>query len=191
MGMSFFIFISLKQLLYNIRTSLFCKGRADFFSKFKCAFDFTADSSIAKMPTIHIPNSISPIIDGVLLLTDSVKSLICFAAPDAFIFTVVSVMVFIFGAVVCFNFSSHRRICENQNRRKGRNGTASRPSSGNHKLNCIRLVRQLFNTRFAMRNITMTMQIRILQREKRIPKSAILIPPVCSFGEKRAQGVYF
>ena len=140
MGISFFIFISRKQLLYNMRTSLFCRGRADFFIAFKRDLDFATNNNIAKMPVSHIPNRMSPIIDGVLLLTDSAKSLICFPAPDAFLFIIVSAVA-IFGDAAFFNLSNHKRICENETGRKGRNGTVKSPSSGNHRLNCIRPVR--------------------------------------------------
>ena len=141
MGMSFFIFSSLKQLLYNLRTSLLCKGRADFFKVFRRVFDFITNSSIAKMPTSHIPNKISPMTDGVLLLTDRAKSFICLVVPEIPVFAAVSVTVCMSSNAVFFNFSNHNKICENRNGRTGRNGTASSPSSRNHKLNCIRLVR--------------------------------------------------
>ena len=139
--MSFFIFSSLKQLLYNMRTSLLCKGRADFFKEFRRVFDFITNSSIAKIPVIHIPSRISPITDGVLLLTDSAKSFICLAVPDASIFTAVSVTVSMPADVAFFHLSSNEKICENGTGRTGINGTANSPSSRNHKLNCIRLVR--------------------------------------------------
>ena len=183
-GMSRFIFSSLRQLPYNIRTSLLCKGSAVFFKLFRRAFDFITNNSIAKMPISHIPNSISQTMDGVLLLTDSAKSLICLVVPDAFTITAVSATVSIFGDAAFFNLSSHKKICENWTGRIGRNGTANSPSSRNHKLNCIRLVRCFLNACFAMRSMPMTAQIKILQRKKRIPKSAMLIPPFCSFEEK-------
>lgn len=113
---------------------------------------------------IHIPNSIRPIMDGVLLLTDSVKSLICFAAPDVFTFAAVFVRDSIFDTAAFCNLSSHKRTCENWNGGTGRNGTPKSPSSRNHKLNCIRLVRWFFNARFVMRSMPVTAQIKILHR---------------------------
>ena len=133
---------------------------------------------------IHIPNSISPIMDGVLLLTDRAKSLICFAAPGVFAFAAVSVRDSIFDAAAFFNLSSHKRTCDNRIGRTGRNGTAKSPSSRNHKLNCILLVRWFLNARFVMRSMPVTAQIKILHRKKRIPKSAMLIPPFSPFEEK-------
>lgn len=141
MGMSFFIFSSLRQLLYNMRTFSLCKGSADFFKAFRRVFDFMINNSIAKMPVIHIPNRISPITGGVLLLTDSAKSFSCLAVPDAPAFTAVSARVSLPADAAFFHLSSNEKICENGTGRTGINGTARSPSSRNHKLNCIRLVR--------------------------------------------------
>ena len=73
MGMFLFILISLKQLLYNVRIALFCKGSVDFFKVTKRMFDFITNKSIAKIPISHIMHSITPTMDGVLLLTESAK----------------------------------------------------------------------------------------------------------------------
>ena len=141
MGMFLLICISLKQSLYNMRTVLLCKGRADFFKVFKRDFDFITNKSMAMMPIIHIPNKISPTIEGVSLLTDSAKSFICFAASDIFQLSVVFVILSMFDDAVFLNVPSHEKICQNPTGRKGINGTARSPSSRNHRLNCIRLVK--------------------------------------------------
>ena len=113
MGMSLFMFISSKQVLYNVRTFLLCKGSADFFKVFKREFDFAANNIITTIPLNHIPNRISPIIDGVLLLTDNVKSFICFVVLDTLIFPAVSATVFIVDDAGIFSLPSHKKICEN------------------------------------------------------------------------------
>ena len=141
MGMSRLIFNSSRHLPYNIRISLFCKGSADFFKLFSRAFDFITNRIIAKMPISHIPNSMSPITDGVLPLTDSAKSFISLVVPDELTFIAVSVTVPVLDDAAFLHLSSNEKICENPNGRIGINGTASSPSSRNHKLNCIRLVR--------------------------------------------------
>ena len=174
MGMSRLIFNSSRHLPYNTRTSLFCKGSADFFKLFRRAFDFFTNRSIAKMPISHIPNSMSPITDGALPLTDSAKSFICFTVPDKFAVTVVSVVVPRCDDTVFFHVPNQARICENPIGRRGINGTARSPISKNHKLNCSRSVRKFLNTRFAIRNIPIMAQMYILQRKKRIPKNSML-----------------
>ena len=141
MGMFLFIFISRKQLWYKIRTSLLCRGSADFFTAFKRDRDFITNIIIAMMPTSHIPHNMSPIMDGVSLLTDSTKSFICFVVPDIFGFMVFFVTASIFDAATFFHAPSQSKTCGNPNGRKGTNGTARIKRSRSHKWNCIRLVR--------------------------------------------------
>ncbi len=172
--MFLFIFISLKQLLYIIRTFLFCKGSADFFKVFRRDTDLAMNKSITIIPISHMPHRKSPTMDGVSLLTDSAKSFICFTVPDKFAVTVVSVVVPRCDDTVFFHVPNQARICENPIGRRGINGTARSPISKNHKLNCSRSVRKFLNTRFAIRNIPIMAQMYILQRKKRIPKNSML-----------------
>ena len=185
MGMFFFIFSSFRQLRYSMRIFWFCKGRADFFKVFKRKLDLAADTAITKIPPSHMANNISPMTDGVLLLTDSAKSFICFAVPGTFIFNAVSAAAPMPGAPAFFKLSSHKKICENLIGRTGRNGTISIPSNRSHKWSCIRLVRYLFKAYFARKSMLIMTQIKILQRKKRIPKSAMLVSPILCFFEKK------
>ncbi len=124
-----------------MRASLLCKGRADFFKAFKRDFDFITNKIIARMPISHTAHSISPMMEGVSLLTESAKSFICFAVSDIFMFPADLEIVPAFDDAAFFSVPSHRKICENGVGRKGINGTVRSPSSRNHKLNCIRFVK--------------------------------------------------
>ena len=172
------MFISFKQSRYKIRAVLFCSGSADFFTAFRRDIDFITNKAMASTPVSHIPHNRSPRMDGVSLLTDSAKSFSCFTAPEIFGSGVPSVITFLLKSTALFHISGHAGAGMNPNGRKGKKGTAKSPSSRYHKLNCIRLVKQILNIRFTVRKKPVIIQIKILHRKKRIPKSAMLISPV-------------
>ena len=81
-GIFLAIFISFKHLLYSLRTSGFWRESADLFIVRKRREDLIINIIIASIPTIHIPNKMYPVTDGVSLFTERAKLFIQFVVPD-------------------------------------------------------------------------------------------------------------
>ena len=131
--------------------------------------------SIARIPTIHIPNNRYPVMDGVSLFTERAKSFIQSAFPAGLIPADSSIAVPAPEAGELLKYLSHEKMCKNPIRRNGIKGTANNPRSRNHRLYCIRLERLFLNIRLAVTRIPMIPLINILHMKKRIIKSATLI----------------
>ena len=130
---------------------------------------------IAKMPTIHIPNNMYPVMDGVSLFTERVKSFIQSAFPVGLIPTVSPIAVPVPEAEGLPRQLSQERICGNPMKRNGIKGTASNPRSRNRRLYCMRLERLFLNKRLATKRIPIIPLINTLHIKKSIIKLATLI----------------
>ena len=129
---------------------------------------------IARIPTIHIPNNMYPVMDGVSLFTESAKLFIQSVFPAGLIPTASPIAVAV-SEEELLKLPSHEKICGNPMRRNGIKGTASNPRSRNHRLYCIRLDRLFLNIRLAIKRIPMIPLINTLHIKKRIIKLATLI----------------
>lgn len=124
--------------------------------------DLITNRIIAKIPTNHIPNKIYPVTEGVLLFTESVKSFIQLAFPVKVSPVASLIAVPVAGMGNSCSELIHDSICGNSVRRNGRKGTASNPSSRNHRLYCIRLDRLFLNIRLSIKRSPMIPLIKIL-----------------------------
>lgn len=144
------------------------------------------------MPTIHIPNNMHPIMDGVSLCTESVKSFIQCVFTFRLVLKDSSIAVLVPETGEFLRLQIHNKICANPIRRNGIKGTANNPSSKNHRLYCIRLDRLFWNIRLAIKRIPMIPLINTLHIKKRIIKLAMFITSFFgSFRKKGAESIYF
>ena len=130
---------------------------------------------MARIPTIHIPNSMYPAMDGVSLFTERVKLFIQFVFPVVTASAVPVILVPAPEEGELLRLPSQEKICGRPMKRNGINGTAKSPSSRNHRLYCIRLDRLFLNIRLTSKRIPMIPLINTLHRKKRIIKLATLI----------------
>ena len=101
--------------------------------------DFITNIIIAKMPAIHITNNINPVIDGVALFTESVKSFIQLVFVVVLVPTASVIEVPVLETGKLLKHPSRKKICGNPIGENGIKGTANNPISKNHRLYCIRL----------------------------------------------------
>ena len=130
---------------------------------------------MARIPTIHIPNSMYPAMGGVSLFIERVKSFIQFVFPVVTASAVPAILVPALEEGELLRLPSQEKICGRPMKRNGINGTAKSPSNRNHRLYCIRLDRLFLNIRLTIKRIPMIPLINTLHMKKRIIKLATLI----------------
>ena len=82
---------------------------------------------MARIPTIHIPNSMYPAMDGVSLFTERVKSFIQFVFPIVNASAVPAILVPASEEGELLRLPSQEKICGRPMKRNGINGTAKSP----------------------------------------------------------------
>ena len=110
--------------------------------------------------------------DGALLLTESAKSFIQLEFVEV---TVVVAVVIVPEEEEIQGSVSQKKICGKPMKRNGIKGTAKSPSNRSHRLYCIRLDRQFWNSRLRSRRMPMIPLVNILHMKKCIIKAVTLM----------------
>ena len=131
-----------------------------------------SESIMMNIPANHIPATMYPVIGGVLLLTESAKSFIQLEFRDVMAWTV---LVSGTGEGEFQRPVSRKKICGKPMKRNGIKGTAKSPSNRSHRLYCIRLDRQFWNSRLRSRRMPMIPLVNILHMKKCIIKAVTLM----------------
>ena len=153
---------------------------------------FIITTTTARIPASQIMHSTRTAEDDVCLLTESAKSLSGVIGSDRVVPVAVCERPLWFGNTIFTSFSNQEKICGKLSRFTGRNGTVKIPAHMYHKLNCMRLVKWLVNSRFVMTKIPVMAQRKKLHSRKWMTKSVMRIPPFAfAFLQRRAQGIYF